>query len=91
MPRIFKVGSYIIYFWVNEGNPTEPIHVHVSRVQSPNATKICITSTRKCFLCNNNSKIPPVQLGIIMRALEARVDDIIEMWKKIFGEVRFYC
>lgn len=91
MPRIFKVGSYIIYFWVNEGTPTEPIHVHVSQVQSSHSTKIWITSTHKCLLSNNNSKIPPVQLGIIMRTIEARVDDIIDAWKKYFGEVTFYC
>ena len=30
MPQIFKVGSYLIYFWLNEGKPLEPIHVHVS-------------------------------------------------------------
>lgn len=91
MPRIFKIGSYIIYFWVNEGNPTEPIHVHVSQVQSPHSTNIWITSNHKCLLSNNNSKIPAPQLGIIMRAIEANVDDIIATWKKYFGEVRFYC
>lgn len=30
MPQIFKVGNYIIYFWSNENDPLEPIHVHVS-------------------------------------------------------------
>lgn len=29
MPRVFKIGSYIIYFWVNENDPLEPVHVHV--------------------------------------------------------------
>lgn len=30
MPQIFKVGSYLIYFWSNENKPLEPLHVHVS-------------------------------------------------------------
>ena len=30
MPQIFKIGPYLIYFWANEGNPLEPIHVHIA-------------------------------------------------------------
>ena len=30
MPQLFKIGSYIIYFWSNENDPLEPIHVHVA-------------------------------------------------------------
>ena len=26
MPQIFRIGSYIVYFWSNENNPLEPIH-----------------------------------------------------------------
>ena len=30
MPQVFSVGSYLVFIWVNEGNPLEPIHVHIS-------------------------------------------------------------
>ena len=30
MPQVFKIGSYWVYFWFNENEPLEPIHVHVS-------------------------------------------------------------
>lgn len=41
MPQIFKIGSYTVYFWMNEGNPHEPVHVHVSKgIPSQNATKM---------------------------------------------------
>lgn len=30
MPQIFRVGSYIIYFWSNESDPLEPVHVHIA-------------------------------------------------------------
>lgn len=30
MPQILRIGPYSIYFWSNEGDPLEPIHVHVS-------------------------------------------------------------
>ena len=29
MPQVFKIGSYWVYFWANENDPLEPIHVHL--------------------------------------------------------------
>lgn len=66
MPQIFKIGSYVVYFWMNENDPLEPIHVHVAEgVPTPNATKIWITRTGRCLLCNNNSKIMTKKLSYI--------------------------
>ena len=59
MPQIFRIGPYSIYFWSNESDPLEPIHVHISEGRATsNATKIWITSTGKTVICNNNSHIP---------------------------------
>ena len=92
MPQIFKIGNYVIYFWSNENLPIEPVHVHISEgTPTDNETKIWITSNGKCLLCHNNSKIPDRILRNIEDMIETRIDDIIEMWKKIFGEVKFYC
>lgn len=92
MPQIFKVGSYWVYFWSNENKPLEPIHVHVAE-GSPvaNATKIWITKAGKCFLCNNNSKIPANTLRNIMRIIEARSSFVIQKWQDYFGDIHFYC
>ena len=50
MPQVFKVGSYWVYFWANENDPLEPIHVHVSQgAPSGNATKIWITKAGGCY------------------------------------------
>jgi len=60
MPQVFRIGSYVVYFWANEGVPLEPVHVHVSQgIPSESATKIWITRKGKCLLCHNKSKIPP--------------------------------
>jgi hypothetical protein len=92
MPQIFRIGSYWIYFWTNEGKPLEPVHVHVSEGSpSPNATKIWITKSGKCFLCNNNSKIPKKTLRNIMRIIESRNKDIIEKWFSYFDTIEYYC
>ena len=92
MPQIFKVGSYTIFFWMNESNPLEPIHVHATKgVPSQNATKIWITKHGKCLLCNNNSRIPRKTLNTIIKIIEAQSDNIIQFCLSTFGQIRFYC
>ena len=27
MPQVFKIGSYLVYFWMDEGKPLEPIRM----------------------------------------------------------------
>ncbi|MBQ7637699.1 MAG: DUF4160 domain-containing protein [Clostridia bacterium] len=92
MPQVFKIGSYWVYFWANENKPLEPVHVHIAQ-GSPqaNATKVWITKSGKCLLCNNNSEIPATVLRNIMRIIEARSDDVIQKWIDFFGESDFYC
>lgn len=92
MPQVFKIGSYWVYFWVNEGEPMEPVHVHIAEGKPvANATKIWITKDGHCSLANNNSKIPDVVLNRIMRVIEARSFEIISKWKKTFQDISFYC
>ena len=92
MPQIFRVGSYIVYFWSNENNPLEPVHVHIAEGwASANATKVWLTSSGKTLLCNNNSQIAKRELRKIMRIIEANSKEIIDKWYSQFGELRFYC
>ena len=92
MPQVFRIAGYTVYFWVNENNPLEPVHVHIAKgVPSPNATTIWITKSGKCLLCHNNSKIPDKQLRIIMQIIEARNKSVIDLWYSTFREIRFYC
>lgn len=44
MPQVFKIGSYWIYFWSNENDPIEPVHVHIAEGKpKANGTKLrCI-------------------------------------------------
>jgi len=92
MPQVFKVGSYLIYFWANENDPLEPIHVHVSQgTPSENATKLWITKRKGCLLSHNRSKIPQKTLNNIMAIVEARADDIIAKWGAFFSEIRYFC
>ena len=92
MTQIFRIGSYIVYFWSNENNPLEPVHVHIAEGRaSANATKVWLTSSGKTLLCNNNSQIAKRELRKIMRIIEANSKEIIDKWYSQFGELRFYC
>lgn len=92
MPQIFRIGSYVVYFWANENEPLEPVHVHVIKgVPASNATKIWITKAGKCLQCNNNSQIPAKTLRNITDIIEARSKDVIDKWYNFFGEIRYYC
>ena len=92
MPQVFKVGSYWVYFWSNESEPLEPIHVHIAEGKpKANGTKVWITMCGKCLLANNHSNIPEKALNNILRVIEERSVDRIEKWNNFFGEGRFYC
>ena len=92
MPQVFRIGSYWVYFWSNENDPLEPIHVHVSEGSpNANATKIWITKAGKCYLCHNNSHISAKILRNIMDIIEARSKEVIQKWFDYFGEVRYFC
>ncbi len=92
MPQIFRIGSYIVYFWSNENEPLEPVHVHIANGKAvANATKIWITSSGKALLCNNNSRIPAKTLSNMIRYIEANSNVIINKWYTHFGEIHYYC
>ena len=92
MPQVFKIGAFLVYFWANEGMPLEPVHVHISEgIPSEHSTKVWITKTGKCILCNNNSHHPQKTLKNIMEIIEARNQDAIKRWFDFFGEIHYYC
>ena len=92
MPQLYRIGSYIIFFWSNENMPMEPIHVHISEGKaSANATKIWITSTGKAILSHNSSNIKMQILRKLIRFIEANSEEIEEQWIEHFGEIRYFC
>ena len=85
MPPVFKIGSYWVYFWTNENDPLEPVHVHVAEESpQPNETKIWITRSGKCLLANNNSNIPTKTLRNIHAHHRIAASDCITKVDAIF-------
>ena len=92
MPRVFKMGPYLVYFWSGESDPLEPIHVHISDADpQQNDTKVWLSEAGNAVLCHNRSNIPEKILNRIQEAISARHEDIITRWQKHFGVVRYYC
>jgi len=92
MPQIFRIGSYIVYFWSNESDPLEPVHVHIAEGKATaNGTKVWITSSGKALLCNNAARIPQNTLRNLIRMIEANSSIIINRWYAQFGEIRYFC
>lgn len=92
MPQVIKVGAYTIYFWLDEGRPLEPIHVHIAEgVPRANATKVWLTQSGKAMLANRHSDIPATDLRKLVRIVEANADLIREKWLDYFDEIRYYC
>jgi len=92
MPQLLRIGPYTFYFWSNESEPLEPVHVHiVEGLPTPDATKVWITATGRALLCHNKSKIPEHVLNRLLRVVEANADTFVQAWREHFGEARFFC
>ena len=92
MPSLFRVGSYLVYFWSNEND--EPIHVHIGKGKpTPNTTKIWITAKGGCIVANNKSRIPRNELGALLEIISAQFFAICDEWKSHLHveEIKFYC
>ena len=92
MPQLLRVGPYTIYFWSNESEPLEPVHVHIADGRpTRDATKIWITATGRALLCHNKSKIPERVLNRLLRVVEANAEEFVREWHDHFGEIGYYC
>lgn len=91
MPKLFRIGRYVIYFWSNEND--EPIHVHIAENRpSVNATKVWLTKAGGCILANNNSHIKQKDLTVLLDVISAQYFMICAAWKEHFCEQpQFYC
>lgn len=92
MPNILRIGSYYVYFWMNE--KSEPVHVHVNEGHpTENSTKIWLTKSGGCVLANNNSRIPEQKLNKLLEIIADNCFLICQKWIDVFGNASlcFYC
>lgn len=89
IPSIISVLGYRIYFWTNEGDPLEPVHVHISKTPHANATKIWLLENGTVEIENNNDKIPPRILRKLTQTIYIYYEDILDKWQQTFGLIEF--
>ena len=87
-----KAYGYHIYFWSNEGEPLEPIHIHISKTPHPNATKYWILRDGTLAEDNNNDNIPANDLKKLLNyiSLETNISKTKEKWTHHFGEISYF-
>ena len=89
MPGLYRIGGFLIYFWVNESN--EPIHVHVARgKQSPAAAKFWILQNGDVRMEKASPDMSEKEIRGITDFLRSVAPDIVMTWQEVFGYVRFY-
>lgn len=89
MPQLMTLFGYKVYFWSNENNPLEPIHVHISKHPHKNATKVWIDENGICSLANNNDNIPSKDLKRVLNAINDFSDEIIQKWQEHFTDISY--
>ena len=92
MPKLYRIGQYIVFFWSSELN--EPIHVHIGIVSpSENSTKVWLTKSGGCIVANNNSRITQTDLSELLETIQNNYFFICNKWKEYFrvDDIKFYC
>lgn len=97
MPNVFEAFGYSVYFWSLEGNPLEPIHIHISKgVPSQNAPKFWLTKYGALIPAktdyNNFRELQRVAEKFVS---QGRVDVLKAMWIDRFNlsseeEIKYY-
>lgn len=80
MPVILRFKGYIFFFYSNEGNPLEPVHIHIRNAESE--AKFWLEP--EIFLARNdgfNSK----ELREIFSIIESNQTQFKETWYDYFG------
>lgn len=92
MPKVFDVGPYTVYFWIGEGDPLEPVHVHVTDgVPAPDDTKFWLTQSGGSVLCHNKGRISSPRLREVQAVIESQHRLIVAKWLSRFGQASYFC
>lgn len=80
MPKVFEWNGHRFHFFANEGDPREPVHVHVSR---PGATAKFWLSPEVELAYNRGYDARTVRR--LLEVTEQRRTEIEEFWHEFFA------
>ncbi|EKF20962.1 hypothetical protein NA2_01250 [Nitratireductor pacificus pht-3B] len=78
---IFREGPYRVFFYSNEGNPREPMHVHVRHGERE--AKVWLAPA---ILIAESSGFNSRELGAILSIIETNRARIEQAWNEHFGD-----
>lgn len=79
MPKVFEIDGYKFFFFSNEGDPSEPCHIHVRK--AGNLAKFWVEPNVRLDSSDGfNSK----ELKFIANEIEERKELIKEAWDEFF-------
>jgi len=80
VPTVFRAGGFRFFFYSNEGDPREPVHIHIERGDME--AKFWINpGVRVAYNDGFNAKV----LREIADLIEANKERIEEAWGGFFG------
>jgi len=80
LPVVLKHEGFKYFFFSNEGQPREPLHIHVR--QGERTAKIWIEPT---VAVADSYKMTPKELKEILGIVQAQKDLIRRTWNEFFG------
>jgi hypothetical protein len=80
MPTIFQFEGYRFFFFSNEGDPREPIHVHVRK--DGNRAKFWLNPVGLA----KNQGFTGKELNSLVQIVETRRNEIERAWHEHFGD-----
>ena len=80
MPKIFEWNGYRFHFFSNEGDPLEPVHIHVRKGRD-DAKFWLFPDVSLAY----NRGLSRQELTQLMRVIEDRRDEIERAWNEFFS------
>ena len=80
MPTVFTQNGFRFFFYSNEGNPREPIHIHVRKGGAE--AKIWLYPIPKV---TRNSGFDGKTLRFLLNLTQEKSDEITHVWHTYFG------
>ncbi|WP_445191478.1 DUF4160 domain-containing protein [Sphingomonas sp. Tas61C01] len=80
MPVIFRERGFRFHFFSHEGNPREPVHIHVARPDA-DAKLWLYPEVRVAYNCG----LTPRELRIVEEIVRRRREEIERGWTAIFA------
>ena len=85
MPQIFRIGTYTVYFWSNEGVPLEPIHVHIAEGRaSANGTTAPAPSAIWESTAGAGKNVFPCPSGVLRSYIVVKIPIILNIPMPLF-------